>query len=345
MQIKDIILADCAAEEIRELADSLGNDECSFEIHTHIANWKRENALSEIKRYLMYFIIALRYFLTRNNFRNIIGWQQFYALIFCFYCTMLSVKKEQKVIALNFTYKEKCGKYAKLYRWFMGKCVSEKYLDYIHVPSVQYADTVSKEFSFPRERIIVSGFGVKDRYHELAGLDIPCGFNKEKYALAIGRSNRDYDFLVDAWSSIEYPLVIISDTYRRECKNKNIHIYNDIAGEESYRWIVNCGIMIIPIEDGTICSGDTVLLTGMALKRKLIVTKPSTLAEMYIKDGENAVLVEKNKELFIDAVRQVLFSEKYSKLGEQARNSYLKSHTIASMGKTINSSIFSKQYK
>lgn len=332
---KNVILADCLPAEIASLAGELSYNSQKFEIESCIANWKRTGVLSEIKRYGIYFAVGFRCFLNRHKYGVIVGWQQFYTLIFCFFSSVFKVKKENIVVALNFTYKEKNGIFSKPYQWFMQKCISKKYLDYIHVPSDQYADAISRDFAFPRERIIVTPFGVNDDYDTYMKLDPPTEFPKDGYALAIGRSNRDYDFLIHAWEGIDYPLVIISDTYKGGVSGENVTLITNVAGEESYPWIANCGLMILPIDDGSICSGDTVLLTAMSLKRKIIVTVPSTLAEMYVVDGENALLSNKDYAIFKDTVMRALYSGEYMDLGERARESYLKNYSRQSMGQKI----------
>lgn len=160
----------------------------------------------------MYFWVGFKLFLNRSQYGAMVCWQQFYALTYCFFCELFRVKKCNTVIAVNYTYKAKHGKFARAYRWFMGKCTSEKYLDYIHVLSESYADIISGEFSYPRERSIVATFGVNDQYEAFSDLPAPGGYEKDGYALSIGRSNRDFDFLVRAWREIDFPFVIISDT-------------------------------------------------------------------------------------------------------------------------------------
>lgn len=332
---KYVVLADCVPEEVRSFASELKLGGHDFEIESRISNWKRTGAVSELKRYGMYFAVGFRTFLDRRKYMAIVGWQQFYALIFCFFCSLFRVKKCTTVIALNYTYKEKKGKFAKIYRWFMGKCLADGYMDYLHVLSNGYADEIAKEFRFPRDRIIVTGFGVNDEYERISGLKCPEPYNTDGYALAIGRSNRDYDFLIDAWSDIAYPLVIISDTYAGTTDNPNIRILRNVAGAESEPWIANCDLMIVPIDDGSICSGDTVLLTAMSLKRKIIVTEPSTLAEMYVVNGENALLTPKDKKVFKKIVQEILEQPQYRNLGESARESFLKDYSRAGMGKKI----------
>ena len=342
LQKKNVILADCHENEIRDFVDSINANNQTFEVRSHISNWKRTSLFTEIRRYFMYFYIAFLYFLKRRHYSVILGWQQFYALIFGFFCNIFHVKKQQVVVVLNFTYKEKRGRFSNIYYWFMRKCLSGGYIDFLHVLSNQYAEYVASKFSFPLGRIIVTGFGVKDRFNELSSLDAPNEYNKEAYALAIGRSNRDYEFLVRAWEKMDYPLVIISDTYKKTSNNKNITIFNNIAGEDSNKWISNCGLLILPIDDGTICSGDTVLLTAMSLQRKIIVTVPSTLSEMYVQDGDNAVLAEKVEEAFAETAKRVLYSDEYADLGKRARESYLKSYTISAMGSAIREAVFGK---
>lgn len=340
---ENILLADCVAQEVQSLVDGLQTPNISFSIHSHIANWKRTGKVSEAKRYLKYFTVGFCYFLNRKKYAMVIGWQQFYALIHSFFCSAFHTKKVNTVIALNFTYKEKSGKLDSVYRRFMGKCLNPQYMDYIHVLSDSYADEISREFHFPRERIIVTGFGVNDPLPEYAELQQPSDCQKDGYALAIGRSNRDYDFLIRAWESIEYPLVIISDTYTGQTTNKNIKIYRNIGGEASYPWIANCGLMVLPIDDGNICSGDTVLLNAMGCGRKILVTTPSTLAEMYVEDGKTALLTPKEPEIFRQKVLQALNDSQYANMGQHAREAFLEKFSRKTMGENLSRIIFRNQ--
>lgn len=332
---KNIILADCDELELSEFRDSLIYDGKVFVVESTISNWERTGNLSELKRYLTYFRVALSTFLKRGNYQVIVGWQQFYALIFCFYCSLFHVKKKNIVIAFNFTYKEKKGKFRKVYKWFMKMCVNPKYLDGLHVPSANYADCFSKEFGFPRDRILVAPFGINDCYSEFKQLKRPKEYKNREYAFAIGRSNRDFDFLIRAWNEMEFPLIIASDTYKKDkCENRFIEIHHDITEEESHRWIEHCKCVIIPIENPEICSGDTVLLTSMACGKIVVVTSPSTLGEMYVKDGVNGYLLPKNEEIFLNGMKKII-SEDSEVVKENARNCYLNSYSRKSLGNNL----------
>lgn len=340
---ENILLADCVAQEVLPFLEGLRTPNVSFSVHSHIANWKRTGKVSEAKRYLKYFSVGFSYFWNRKKYGMVIGWQQFYALIDSFFSSVFHVKKVNTIIALNFTYKAKAGKLGGVYRWFMGKCLNPRYMDYIHVLSDAYADEISCEFHFPRERILVTGFGVNDPLPEYADMQPPAGYQKDGYALAIGRSNRDYDFLIQAWASMDYPLVIISDTYTGQTTDQNIKIYRNIAGEASYPWIANCGLMILPIDDGNICSGDTVLLNAMGCERKILVTTPSTLAEMYVEDGKTALLTPKEPAIFRQKVLQALNDPQYANMGQNAREAFLKKYSRETMGRNVSRIIFGNE--
>lgn len=304
-----------------------------YQIKSHIANWKRKGKLSEIKRYLKYFRIGFKYFIHRKRYNIVIGWQQFYTLIMSFFLSIFHVKKCNKIVVMNFTYKKK-NKLSKMYHWFMKKCLNPKYIDYIHVLSKKYAEDISKEFDFPLDRIIVTYFGISDKIDEYSKLERPQEYLDTKYVLSIGRSNRDFKWLIDSWQDIDYNLVIISDKYEGTTNNPNIKIIKNVAGNESYPWIANCEAMIIPIDDGTICSGDTVLLTAMMLKKKVIVTTPSTLAEMYVANNKTAYCINKDKEELEEVINKIRNSID-NIIGENARNCFLENYSRKQLGMNI----------
>lgn len=333
---KNVVLADCPAEEVTSFLEGLNSaGDCRFECISEIACGIRTGAVSEIRRYYAYFKAAWHAFRQRESYQLVLGWQQFYALIFCFYCSMFRVRKQNTVVALNFTYKEKSGKLGKLYAGFMRKCVCGGYLDYIHVPSAEYADWFSAEFQFPRDHIIVTRFGVDDIYGQWKDSAAPDGLKANGYAMSIGRSNRDFAWLIRAWADIDFPLILISDTFDyRGTLPKNVTLIKNVAGDAQYPYIANAKVMIIPIDNGKICSGDTVLLTALSFARNVIVTTPSTLGEMYIQDKANGYLVEKD-ERKIKALVDGIVSGETPDIGHAARESYLKNFSRYSMGKRI----------
>ena len=205
----------------------------------------------------------------------------------------------------------------------------------IHIPSEEYAKKVIKEFNIPKEKFIITPFGLDDTYNKYKDLKA----EYKDYYLAIGRSNRDYDFLIEVWNNLpkEYKLLIICDSYKE--KNKlpdNVILRRDIVGETQFPYIVNCKAMIIPIKDENLCSGDTVLLKAMSYYKPVIVTKPSTLTEMYIEDGINGFAFEKDIKKFVDNFLKIAKDEeKLKKVAKSARKCFEENYSRKEMAKKI----------
>lgn len=343
MSRDNIILADCEMQELDDFTKGLENSLLKkFKIKTNICNGGR-NGWKNILRYFIYVIFPLKFFLNRKKYEYIIGWQQFFALFFVFYCNIFHVKKQNIVIACNFTYKKKNNIVGKIYKKLMSYIIKSKYLDYIHVPSKDYAIKCSKEFDVPLKKFIVTYFGLPDLYNKWK--EAKCEY--DNYFLSIGRSNRDYEFLIDIWKDMpsKDKLLIICDELKTDIKlPKNIIIRRDITGENQYKYIINCNAMIIPIKDGSICSGDTVLLKGMSFYKTVIVTIPSTLAEMYIENGVDGICLEKSKEKFKKGLIELIDNKKeLYKIGHNARKTFEEKYSRYKMGidigRLINNSI------
>lgn len=315
--MKNIILADCKPEEIKTFKDGINKaSKVQYEIESAISNGGHATILQNLFRYMAYFAFPLKIFLKRREYDSILGWQQFYALNFAFFCRLFHVQKKTKVVAVNFTYKNKYGLIGKIYKWYMTYCCNSNYVDFFHVLSKLYAERCSKELNIPFEKFIVTAFGIPDTVDQITG-DNPMG---KSYSLSIGRSNRDFDFLVRVWSQPclkEQTLVILSDVWCPSQKlPENVIWRNDVVGEPSKVWFKHADICITSIDDGNIASGDTVLLTGMMLGKPAVITEPSTLAEMYIQNGKNGLCVPKDESIAAEKIADLLIdAEKSGRLG------------------------------
>ena len=335
---RNVILADCIPEEIEDFREGLEKSTgLKWEVVSKVSNWGRTSRWMEIKRYFTYFFVPFAIFIHRKEYDNIVGWQQFYSLIFCFFCRLFHVKKKFKVYAINYTYKKKEGFVGKIYYHFMKYIITSQYLDKAMVPSKNYVEICSKQFDIDKDKFAVLCFGVRDIYSNYKNIVI------EDIALSIGRSNRDYDWLIKEWKEIDYPLIIISDTYKvpKELPS-NIRIIDSVSGEEQYPYIMKSNIIILPIDEPSICSGDTVLLTSMSFKKCVIVTTPSTLAEMYVKDGENGFIVKKESGELKKCIEKAI---RNNDIARKARDSYLNNYSRWKMGSTTGDIIVSRQYK
>lgn len=333
---KNLILSDCEAEEIQTFADGFSVHSMNTVIMSSIANWGYNNVGKNIYRYLKYFIFPLKVLVVRKRYGIIIGWQQFYSIALAFWCKLFMVKKSNIIVVGNFTYKNKKGFIGGVYRSFMKYSTNNKYIDYFHVPSYSYAEICCVELGIPKEKFIITCFGIPDTSKKWENVTVPIN----DYVLSIGRSNRDFDFLVKLWTENTFSndqLVLISDVYKPTMMlPTNITLINNIVGDAAVPWIKNCKMMIIPIDNGTICSGDTVLLSGMMFGKTVAVTCPSTLAEMYISHNVDGIHIMKNVTTASLVIRKLLDDDKHlNMLGIAARKKYLDSFSRFTMGKQL----------
>lgn len=336
---ENIILTDCETEEIIDL--TIGLEDVlnqSFKIENKICNGKH-NKLNNLYRYLCYFIYPFKYYLKRKKLNYIICWQQFFGIFYAFYCKLFKTKKENILVICNFTYKNKKGYIGKIYRKLIKYCIKNEYVDYIHVPSENYAKECAKEFEISIKKFIVIPFGINDMYEKWKDSKL----EYKDYTLAIGRSNRDYDFLIRCWKEMpnNNKLIIICDQYKAKVKlPSNVILKTDVNGNNQYPYIINASLIIIPIEDGKICSGDTVLLKAMSFYKPIIVTTPSTLAEMYIVNEENGICLPKNEREFCDGVIKLINDKnKMNRIGNEARKNFLDNYSRINMGKKLGEKI------
>ena len=327
----NIFLIDCDKNEIEDFLIGLSQvTKKNYEVFQCVCN--SHKGFQELKRYFIYTFFPLKFIFFRKKYNYVIGWQQFFSLFYCFWSRIFHMEKCNIVVALNFTYKAKRGLKGKVYKKFMEYCLTSKYLDFIHVPSEQYVEVCCKEFGLKREMFLVSHFGILDMYSLWKNMQV----EYERYSLAIGRSNRDFDWLVSAWKGLPKNelLIIASDTYTPQIAlPENVIHRKDIVGDEQYRYIINAERVIIPIDDGRICSGDTVLLKSMSFEKTVVVTVPSTLGEMYINDGDDGVLIEKNESLFRAKIMELIeHPEKELEIGKRARQKYIQYYSRHNMG-------------
>lgn len=332
---KHIILTDCDADEIMSFKKACTEESgCDFEIMTAVSNLYHGSLTKRLLRYFSYFSFPFSVFLKRKTISTLIGWQQFHAINFAFYCAIFHVSVFPRIIVVNFTYKEKKGLLGKIYKKYIDYVLRSGYISKIHVLSQNYAEAMRNTFKIPNKTdFIVTPFGIPDNYNEWLGLK--CDITD--FVLSLGRSNRDFDFLAKVWNQKclqKRKLVIISDTWNptSSLPSNIIHLSN-IKVNETYSYIANCTMSIISIKESNLCSGDTVLLNSMMMAKPVIITAPSTLSEMYVIDGVNGVHIPKEPAKAAEIIATTLENEDFMrKLSETARESYLNNFSRFSMG-------------
>ena len=317
-----------AAEFIRGLKDQTGEDWRAIVCNSN----KGRQGLRNLIRYLKYFLFPLKIFFQRKRYDSIIGWQEFYGLVFAFYCRLFHVKKQNKLIIKNFIYKPKKGFVGKIYFRFMNYIVKSGYVDTYICASKTMVQYCCEVFGEQDDKFVFIPFGVNDFAAEFK----PDAPPTNDYVLSLGRSNRDWQFLLDGVAEGNYPVKIICDELHVENPPANVEILNSVWGNATHSYIYNCKCMVIPIADGRIASGDTVLLMAMSFGKPIIITKPSCLADDYVTDGYNGLVVEKEKTQLQNAIRRIFTDEAlYESLSQNGRKHYLENHSLYTYGKQV----------
>lgn len=153
---------------------------------------------------------------------------------------------------------------------------------------------------------------------------------REKYYLTAGRSNRDYDFLIEAWKEEKDVLKIVCDIMKMDNLNK-IEILNNCYGDEYFRQLSNAYAVIIPLKDEYISSGQLVIIQAMMFGIPVIVTENATIRD-YVIDGQDGFVIDKNNEELKKAIEKLADKELYAKISKNVRKHYKEKFSIYVMG-------------
>lgn len=329
----NVVLFDSNEKEAIEYMNGLRREtNIDWKLEVVTANQGRGKKFADIRRYAKYFTCPLNVFFKRRQYGIIIGWQAFYGIIFAFYCRLFHVKKENRVVIQHFIFKEKKGLIGKIYHSFVHYAVSSQYIDLIITCSRSYVDTLKQEFGLPDEKVAFAHFGVNDFTKWLEKNDL----KDDGFILSVGRSNRDWDFLIKALECQSHRVVICCDTLHRENVKSNITIKNDVQGIEAFKYMERCKCSVIPIDDGKLSSGETVLLQQMCFGKPIIITRPSSLANDYITDGINGIVIDKNAEQLINAVDALYEDAEYClRIGNRARMDFVEYYSLEAHAKSV----------
>ena len=331
---ENIILTDNSVGEMEEFKNAVNKEtKENFVVYALNSNKGRSNKIYNLIRYIKYFIFPLMVFLNRNKVKKIIAWQQFYGLIFAFYCRLFNVKKKCFLYINVFIYREKRGFIGKIYQKFMKYIVTSKYIDIMSTTSSAECEMYAKTFGVDINKFIYTPFGINNIEKEVE--DIKTDYD-DKFILSLGRSNRDWDFLIDSLKETEYKLKIICDELKTKNQYKNIEIINDVYGVESYKYIKQCYCMVMPILDPTISAGQTVLLEAMNLKKPIIITESKGLTDDYITDRINGIVISKEKTELLNSLNELYNnSSLYENISNKAYKDYIDKYSLYALGENV----------
>ncbi|WFU70959.1 glycosyltransferase family 4 protein [Bradyrhizobium sp. CB2312] len=160
-------------------------------------------------------------------------------------------------------------------------------IDIFVVHSTAEIDIYSKWLRLPRDKFIYVPLSV-----EMKALP-PVAGDTDRFVLALGTANRDYDGLVKALTPLGYRTIIVSGPKAMENVQLPAFIEHrsGLPLEECHKLSRAADLIVIPLKEVEAASGQVSFLETMMFGRPVVVTRaPGTVD--YIEDGETGLLVE-----------------------------------------------------
>jgi Glycosyltransferase len=297
-------------------------------VENRVANGSSKNFLNKFFNvYIRYFGFALNKFFSRKKYDKVISWQQFFGIIFAFYCLIFKIKKYPKIYIIGLNYKEKRGYLGKIYYKFMKVTLESKYVYKIIVETSQEVTKYSRCFS------------INDKiFYCLGGIDNIKKIEKSekgKYYLSVGRTNRDYNFLINCFKVLsDESLIIICDKLNLK-SSKNVSILRNVFDAEYEKYLSNSFALILSLGDDNVSSGQLSAMHAMMYKKPIIVTKNTCLNDCLF-DNINCIVIDKKIESLKSALLRLENDPSfYNFITENAYSYFINNFTIDSFGKRL----------
>lgn len=275
-----------------------------------VANGTQKGYAKRVCRYIKYFSFPFGIFLQRKHFERIIAWQQFYGIVLAWLLAIFRIKRGPEVIILNFIYKDKEGLIGRIYKAFVSKALMCQNIKSVCVLSSQEVALYAKIFPVIKDKLYFCKIGgVLPRTNIVS--------KKGDYFVSAGRSNRDYDFLVDYFKVHKEKLVIISDTYHRKDISENIIILDKCFGQDYESCLAHSFAVIVSLSDAPISSGQLVVLNALRYHKPVIATKHPGIND-YIEDNVNGLLIDKTDESLSNTISILQDDDRYNQFSQNA---------------------------
>ena len=309
----------------RGLADETGWD---WEVKRWCIN--EYGGIKKYTRYLKYLFYPVYLALIRNRYAKIIAWEQFFGLVLACYLRFFHAKKCPELDIMTFIYRPKKGAVGRIYQKFVRYAVTSKYIHKIYVFGQSEIDHYVTLFGVPKEKFAAETLGIADIADEIHAMPPK---RQDKFYIAPGRSNRDYNFLRSAWQQADASLCIVCDVETAQ-DAANIHYEKDLHGNEYQRLLADAYAVIVPLQSETFSSGQLVLLQAAMLGKPVIVTKNDTVCD-YLVDGKTGYQIEKTAEALHQAMNKLDDPETYRQMCCNARKKFESDFSLYELGRRV----------
>lgn len=289
--------------------------------------------IKNIIRYLKYFSFPIHVLRRRAEYEKVICWQQFHGIILSFYFKLFHIKKAEcpKLYVMELIYKPKSGLIGKIYNRFIYYSINSPYITKIFVFSKDEREYYKKLFGLNDNDIETIHLGIEDKYDKYKD-----EIRDDRYYVAAGRSNRDYDFLIENWPE-NVCLKIIYDNKKLDVRG-NIEQLTDCYRDDYHRVLAGCHGVVIPLQDQYASSGQLVMLQSMMFGKPIIISENKTVRD-YLIDSEDGYIINKDGNELRNRIIELQNPQIWKRLSKAARDHFIISHSELAMGKAVGSII------
>lgn len=305
-----------------------------FEQFSMVSN-KMRNRWYNIIRYFLYFINPLKLFLKRKQYKRVVCWQAFYGVVYAFYHILFGVKPINEIAITHLIYKPKKGLLGRIYRKWLESVLKSGYITCYVGGSRTHRDYLIKEFGIPSNQMHFVLYCKEDETKK--GITDISPIEGE-YVLGIGRSNRDWGWLINCFSKSKRKLVIICDDLYVDSSTlpKNVRVLNNVEGDEMLVYLKHCYCQVCCFQYPQVASGEMVYVQGACFSKPIVVAGTCCLTDDYVKDGVTGIVVEKNSEQVLSAVEELFENVAYyTEMCHNARRVYENEHDLYQYGKKV----------
>lgn len=288
-------------------------------------NNDKSSTIASIKRYFGYFTFAFKQFIHRSNYEKIIAWQQFYGLVFAFFCRLFNVKKTFELYIMIFIYIPKPGFTGYIYKKFMSYIVTSNYIDKIFVFSSSESKRYEGELGVSSEKFVFMPFG-----DDIRRTNSICNY-EPGFIFSSGYSNRDFDFLVETLENEKYTTRIFG---WEDYKKGNVIVSSEVVGDKIDAILKKCKIVVVPLKENRE-SGQFTIIHAMEAGVPVVATDTDCMRD-YIEDGVNGFILPNDKKMWREKIYQLYNDEElYKRMSKECLRLYKERHTQIALGRNI----------
>jgi rhamnosyl/mannosyltransferase len=274
--------------------------------------------------------------LARNDYDCIVAWETKNGFPIAVAKSLLRWRSP-KLIVLAFGLRGLPLKFMPLTRRVMQA------VDFMTVPSHAERIDYSARLGFAENRISVCPNGAYDTIvtREMKLVRRALREETDSFVFSGGYSHRDFDTVIDALRDLPFRTIIVAPRRRLGSRlPDNVKWIQALSLSEYRQLMSDARIVIVPLQNRPFAVGLVEVLNAMAEGKAIIATRTASMVD-YITPHQNGILVEPNDPVDLRRAIVNLWErpDEITRLGRNARRTYLESFTFGAFARRVHALI------